>query len=85
VESPVDFDAGMKAPDADFLLPAADLGNVVSRLHPHGVSTFAANAFSMRRAISPERLALPFSKLEGRHDTLQGQPRRPSRTGRRAP
>lgn len=50
--------------DLNLVFTLSGLGNVVKSLMRMSVSIFTPNAFSMRRALSPERSDFEFSKLD---------------------
>ena len=52
------------SPDVDLLFALSSLGNVIGCLHAHQRVHPDAKCVSMRSAISPERSALPLSRLE---------------------
>ena len=55
---------GLVAPDGDLALVLACLHDVVRSLHAHERVMFTPNAFSMRRAISPDRSAFWFRRFD---------------------
>jgi hypothetical protein len=60
----LNFHSPLKGLDVNSVRTLAGLSDVVGSLHPHKRIHFDAKRFSIRSAISPERSALPLSKLE---------------------